>query len=129
VVVAFLLALLIKAFLVQAFYIPSGSMQQTLEIRDRVLVNKLVYDFRDIRRGEVVVFNGLDSFTQETWSRRRRTASSGCCARWRRDRPRRARREGLHQARHRRARRPGRLLHRRQGHRPAAGRPRAGRAG
>ena len=66
VVVAFLLALLIKAFLVQAFYIPSGSMQQTLEIRDRVLVNKLVYDFRDIRRGEVVVFNGLDSFTEET---------------------------------------------------------------
>src|SRR4028118_385113 len=63
VVIAFLLALLIKAFLVQAFYIPSGSMQQTLELRDRVLVNKLVYDFRDIHRGEVVVFNGLDSFT------------------------------------------------------------------
>ena len=66
VIVAFLLALLIKAFLVQAFYIPSGSMQQTLELRDRVLVNKLVYDFRDINRGEVVVFNGLDSFTPET---------------------------------------------------------------
>ena len=66
VVIAFLLALLIKAFLVQAFYIPSGSMQQTLELRDRVLVNKLVYDFRDISRGEVVVFNGLDSFTPET---------------------------------------------------------------
>ena len=65
VLVAFALALLIKAFLVQAFYIPSGSMQQTLELRDRVLVNKLVYDFRDIRRGEVVVFNGLDSFTPE----------------------------------------------------------------
>ena len=65
VVVAFLLALLIKAFLVQAFYIPSGSMQQTLELRDRVLVNKLVYDFRDIRRGEVVVFNGEDSFTPD----------------------------------------------------------------
>ena len=64
--IAFVLALLIKAFLVQAFYIPSGSMQQTLEIRDRVLVNKLVYDFRDIHRGEIVVFNGLDSFTQET---------------------------------------------------------------
>ena len=63
--IAFLLALLIKAFLVQAFYIPSGSMQQTLELRDRVLVNKLVYDFRDISRGEVVVFNGLDSFTPE----------------------------------------------------------------
>ena len=66
VIVAFLLALLIKAFLVQAFYIPSGSMQQTLELRDRVLVNKLVYDFRGINRGEVVVFNGLDSFTPET---------------------------------------------------------------
>lgn len=66
VIIAFLLALLIKAFLLQAFYIPSGSMQQTLELRDRVLVNKLVYDFRDIHRGEVVVFNGLDSFTPET---------------------------------------------------------------
>ena len=65
VAIAFVLALLIKAFLVQAFYIPSGSMQQTLELRDRVLVNKLVYDFRDIHRGEVVVFNGLDSFTPE----------------------------------------------------------------
>jgi signal peptidase I len=41
-------------------------MQQTLELRDRVLVNKLVYDFREIHRGEVVVFNGLDSFTPET---------------------------------------------------------------
>ncbi|MBC7374234.1 MAG: signal peptidase I, partial [Frankiales bacterium] len=66
VIIAFLLALLIKAFLVQAFFIPSGSMQQTLELRDRVLVNKLVYDFRDIHRGEIVVFNGLDSFTPET---------------------------------------------------------------
>ena len=66
VVIAFLLALLIKAFLIQAFYIPSGSMQQTLELRDRVLVNKLVYDFREIHRGEVVVFIGLDSFTPET---------------------------------------------------------------
>jgi signal peptidase I len=65
VLIAFLLALVIKAFLVQAFYIPSGSMQQTLELRDRVLVNKLVYNFRDIHRGEVVVFNGLDSFTPE----------------------------------------------------------------
>ncbi len=65
VLIAFVLALLIKAFLIQAFYIPSGSMQQTLELRDRVLVNKLVYDFRDIRRGEIVVFNGLDNFQTE----------------------------------------------------------------
>ncbi|HEU0100866.1 MAG TPA: signal peptidase I [Mycobacteriales bacterium] len=65
VVVAFALALVIKAFLVQAFYIPSGSMEQTLAIRDRVLVNKLVYDVRDVRRGEVIVFNGAGSFTPD----------------------------------------------------------------
>jgi len=65
-VIAFALALLIKAFLIQAFFIPSGSMENTLQIKDRVLVNKLVYRFRDIHRGEIVVFNGLDSFTPET---------------------------------------------------------------
>ena len=64
VLVAFGLALLIKTFLVQAFFIPSGSMEQTLEVRDRVLVNKLVYDFRDVHRGEIVVFDGEGSFTE-----------------------------------------------------------------
>jgi signal peptidase I len=68
--IAFVLALVIKAFLVQAFFIPSGSMEQTLHgcpgcHGDRVLVNKLVYRFRDIHRGEIVVFNGLDSFQPE----------------------------------------------------------------
>ncbi|MCM3887204.1 signal peptidase I [Frankia sp. R82] len=58
VLVAFLLALLIKALLVQAFWIPSESMERTLLINDRVLVNKVVYHFRDVHRGEVVVFNG-----------------------------------------------------------------------
>lgn len=58
ILIAFVLALLIKAFFVQAFYIPSGSMEQTLLIGDRVLVNKIVYDFRDVHRGEIVVFNG-----------------------------------------------------------------------
>lgn len=57
VLVAVLLALLIKTFLVQAFYIPSGSMEQTLHINDRVLVNKVVYHVRDPRRGEIVVFD------------------------------------------------------------------------
>ena len=66
VVIALGLALLIKSFVVQAFYIPSGSMQETLELQDRVLVNKVVYRFRDIQRGEVVVFNGLDNFEPET---------------------------------------------------------------
>lgn len=64
VAIAFVLALLIKQFLVQAFYIPSGSMEQTLMIGDRVLVNKVPYHFRDPERGEIVVFNGLDNFDE-----------------------------------------------------------------
>jgi len=59
ILIAVVLALIIKSFLVQAFYIPSESMQDTLQVRDRVLVNKLVYDFRAPARGEVVVFNGV----------------------------------------------------------------------
>ena len=55
--VAILVALLVRAFLLQTFYIPSGSMEHTLDINDRVFVNKVVYDFRDPHRGEVVVFN------------------------------------------------------------------------
>ena len=65
IIIAFALALLLKTFLVQAFYIPSGSMENTLEIGDRVMVNKVVYHLRDIKRGDIVVFNGLDSFTPE----------------------------------------------------------------
>jgi signal peptidase I len=56
VLVALGLALLIKTFLVQAFYIPSDSMQNTLQVGDRVLVNKLGARFGEVRRGEVVVF-------------------------------------------------------------------------
>jgi signal peptidase I len=63
--VALVLALVIKAFVVQAFYIPSQSMENTLKIGDRVLVNKIVYHTRDIHRGDVVVFNGLDSWDPE----------------------------------------------------------------
>jgi signal peptidase I len=63
--IALCLALLIKTFLVQAFFIPSGSMENTLRIRDRVLVNKLIYDVRDPARGEVVVFRGTDSWAPE----------------------------------------------------------------
>lgn len=62
VVVALALALLIKAFIVQAYSIPSGSMQHTLEKGDRVLVNKLAYDFHDIHRGDVIVFSGAGSW-------------------------------------------------------------------
>jgi signal peptidase I len=59
---ALVLALLIKTFVVQAFFIPSSSMENTLEIGDKVLVNKMVYDFRPIHRGDVVVFNGEGSW-------------------------------------------------------------------
>ena len=47
---------LIKTFLFQAFYIPSESMVPTLEVGDRVLVNKLSYDLHDVNRGDIVVF-------------------------------------------------------------------------
>lgn len=62
VAVALLLAVAIKTFALQAFFIPSGSMENTLEVNDRVLVNKLVYDFRSIHRGDIVVFNGDGSW-------------------------------------------------------------------
>jgi signal peptidase I len=52
----------IKTFAIQAFWIPSGSMENTLEINDRVLVNKIIYHIRDIHRGDIVVFNGDGSW-------------------------------------------------------------------
>ena len=57
IIIAFVLALVLKTFLVQAFYIPSASMEPTLLVGDRVLVNKVLYKIRDPRRGEVVVFS------------------------------------------------------------------------
>jgi signal peptidase I len=53
---ALVVALVVKTFLFQAFYIPSGSMEPTLEEGDRVLVNKLSYDLHDVNRGDVIVF-------------------------------------------------------------------------
>jgi signal peptidase I len=62
IVVALIIALLIKTFVVQAFFIPSGSMQNTLEIGDKVLVNKLDYHFRPIHAGDIIVFDGAGSW-------------------------------------------------------------------
>jgi len=53
---AVVIAIVIKTFLFQAFYIPSASMVPTLEVGDRVLVNKLSYDLHDVHRGDIVVF-------------------------------------------------------------------------
>lgn len=54
--VALVVALGIRQFVFQPFWIPSGSMEDTLDIGDRVLVNKASYRFHDIRHGDVVVF-------------------------------------------------------------------------
>ncbi len=51
IVVALVVSLFIKSFLVQFFYIPSGSMQNTLQINDRVAVNKLPFVSDEINRG------------------------------------------------------------------------------
>jgi len=49
-------ALLIRSFVLQPYYIPSGSMEPTLKVGDRVLVNKLSYDLHSVHRGDIVVF-------------------------------------------------------------------------
>jgi signal peptidase I len=68
--VAFVLALVVKTFFVQAFFIPSGSMEQTLHgcpgcTGDRVLVNKIPYWFGEPEPGDIVVFKGPDTWTPE----------------------------------------------------------------
>jgi signal peptidase I len=56
IVIAVVLALLIRAFLIQAFKIPTGSMEPTLLPGDKIMVNKLLYRFRQPQRGDVIVF-------------------------------------------------------------------------
>jgi signal peptidase I len=68
--VAFVLALVVKTFFVQAFFIPSGSMEKTLHgctgcTGDRVLVNKVPYWFGEPEPGDIVVFKGPDTWTPE----------------------------------------------------------------
>ncbi|MBB6120379.1 signal peptidase I [Nocardiopsis algeriensis] len=62
IVIALVLAFVIRTWVMQAFYIPSTSMENTLLVGDKVLVNKVVYQIRDIERGEVIVFNGGGSW-------------------------------------------------------------------
>lgn len=62
IVVAIGVVLLITTFLAKPFSIPSGSMEDTLAVGDRVLVNRAVYHTRSIERGDIVVFDGSDSF-------------------------------------------------------------------
>ena len=68
VVVALALSIVIKTFLVQFFFIPSGSMENTLQINDRVAVNKLPVIGKSINRGDVVVFRDPDNWLPEPYS-------------------------------------------------------------
>lgn len=69
IVVAFALTFLIQTFIAKVYYVPSGSMEQTLHGvesgGDRILANKVVYHFRDPQQGDVVVFKGPDTWAPE----------------------------------------------------------------
>ena len=70
VALAILIAVLVKTFIVQPFYIPSQSMEKTLHgcpgcSGDRILVNKIIYDFRDPHPGDIVVFNAPPGWDDE----------------------------------------------------------------
>jgi len=68
IVVALIVSLLIKTFLVQFFYIPSGSMENTLQIKDRVAVNKIPFISRSIHRGDIVVFRDPANWLSEPFT-------------------------------------------------------------
>ena len=69
---AFVLALIIRTFLFQAFFIPSPSMEPTLQEGDRVLVNKIPYYFHDPRRGDIIVFENPNPEAAHRSRRRQR---------------------------------------------------------
>ncbi|MHA7238514.1 signal peptidase I [Arthrobacter sp. TMS1-12-1] len=62
IVIALVLSFLIKTFLFRAFFIPSGSMEETLEIDDRIFVNQLVPQPFDLQRGDIVVFRDTEGW-------------------------------------------------------------------
>ena len=91
-IIAVLLALVIRTFVVQAFKIPSGSMLPTLQIGDHILVNKFLYYFRPVQRGDIIVFKFPQDETRdfikrviglpgETWRFAARRCSS-TASRW-----------------------------------------------
>ena len=70
IVLAIGIAIVVKSFLVQPFYIPSDSMEQTLHgcpgcAGDRILVNKLIFDLRDPHPGDVVVFHNPKDWSSD----------------------------------------------------------------
>src|SRR6195952_1384413 len=69
IVIAFALTFLIQTFIAKVYYVPSASMEKTLHGvasgGDRILASKIVYDFRDPKPGDVVVFKGPDTWKNE----------------------------------------------------------------
>ncbi len=80
VVLAVLASVLVKMFFLQSYVIPSSSMENTLQVGDRVLTNRLSYDLHDIHRGDVVVFSGAG-----TWNGPAAKQPSSTIGRWWRD--------------------------------------------
>ena len=66
VVVAVVVAFGVRTFIAASFYIPSGSMEHTLDIHDRVLVYKLGYRFHDPNRGDIIVFKAPHQWAEES---------------------------------------------------------------
>ena len=67
IVLSGVLAFGIRSFVAEARYIPSGSMLPTLQINDRLIIDKVTYNFRDPERGEIVVFYPTDALKQQNF--------------------------------------------------------------
>lgn len=65
VIIAFILALILRTFVIEGRLIPSGSMLPTLQLQDRVMVNKFIYSFKEPQRGDIVVFHPPETLNME----------------------------------------------------------------
>jgi len=61
------LAIGIRSFVAEARYIPSGSMEPTLQINDRLIIDKISYNFRQPQRGDIVVFSPTEALKQQNF--------------------------------------------------------------
>lgn len=71
VIIAFILAMILRAFVIEGRIIPTGSMLETLQLQDRVMVNKFIYHFKEPQRGDIVVFKPPEELnTKEDYIKR-----------------------------------------------------------